>query len=84
MNSLTILTVATVLALAASARYFYLDSARERRRTARLTARIDELLDVLDEDVTVITDLRRQLAQERHPAGKDVARSFTVIQGGAS
>lgn len=84
MNSLTILTVATMLALAASVRYYHLDLARERRRNARLVARIDELLDVLDEDVLTITDLRRQLAQDRHPAGKGTARAFTVIHGGAS
>lgn len=84
MNSLTILAIATLLALGASARLFYLDYARECRRNDRLRRRIDELLDVLDEDVLTITELRRQIAQERHPAGRQPHRAFTVIEGGAS
>lgn len=83
MNSLTILTVATLIALAASLRYLWLDLQHERRRNARLRRRVDELLDVLDHDVTLITDMRREMAIARHPAGKEM-RGFTVIQGGAS
>lgn len=83
MNSLTILTVATLIALAASLRYLWLDLQNERRRNARLRHRIDELLDILDHDVVLITDMRRQMAIARHPAGKEL-RGLTVIQGGAS
>lgn len=83
MNSLTILTVATLIGLAATARYFYLDYAREKRRRMRLERRVDELLDILDEDVITITQLRREIARDRHPAGRDLP-AFTVIKGGAS
>ena len=54
-----------------------------RPRNARLRRRVDELLDVLDHDVVLITDMRREMAIARHPAGKEM-RGFTVIQGGAS
>lgn len=85
MNSLTLLVIATMLALAATARHYYLDYVRERRRNARLRERVNELLDILDEDVVAITDLSRQLAVERHPATRaSKARPFTVIEGGAS
>lgn len=84
MNSLTILVLATMLAMGAATRYFYLDYARERRRNVRLNQRIDELLDELENDVLVITDLRRRLAMERHPVGKNPERSFTIIDGGVS
>lgn len=81
MNGLTLLTIATLVAFALSARWLYLDLQRERRRNARLRARIDELLDVLDEDVITITRLRQQHAMDRHPSNVRVLR---VIDGGAS
>lgn len=85
MNSLTILTIATMGALALAARYFHLDLVRERRRNARLRARIDELLDALDDDVELVTHLRMELAKSRHPAGSEQRRpALTIINGGAS
>jgi len=69
MNSLTILTIATMGTLALAARYFHLDLVRERRRNARLRARIDELLDALDDALATITDLEAQVsAITRHPS----------------
>lgn len=84
MNSLTILTIATMASLALAARYFHLDLVRERRRNARLRARIDELLDALDDDVELVAHLRMELAKSRHPAGSDRRPALTIINGGAS
>lgn len=83
MNSLHILTIGTLIALGLACRYFYLDYAREAWRNERLRKRNEELIDQIEYDVLVITELRRQLAQQRHPAGK-AARTFRVIKGGAS
>ena len=84
MNSLTILTIAAMASLALAAHYFHLDLVRERRRNARLRARIDELLDALDDDVELVAHLRMELAKNRHPAGSERRPALTIINGGAS
>lgn len=82
MNGLTLLTIATFVALAAATHAFYRDLVREQRRNARLRYRIEELIDVIEDDVLEITQLRHALSAQRHPVGTGRAQ-LTVIEGGA-
>ena len=77
MNSLTLLTILTILAVAWTLRASYLDAARQRRRADRLAAECRELRahreQLLDElDATVV-----DLAMRRHPSNVRVLRSVS-------
>ena len=71
MNSLTILIVLTVLAVAWTLRAYHLDAARQRRRADRLAAAVadlraerERLLDELDLSV----DALMRMSRDRHPS----------------
>jgi hypothetical protein len=81
MNSLGLLAVVTVLAVAWTLRAYHLDLQRERRRVARLRAvnadlreRVEFLLDELD-DQALIAQLE---AKHRHPSQ---ASNVRVLRG---
>lgn len=82
MNSLTLLTIATMATLAISARYFWLDLDRERRRNRRLLRDLAYYRDELQAARELIEDLDLTDAIARHPANGSPAR-LSVIQGGA-
>ncbi len=63
-NALELLTIGLIVSLIVACRTLWLDLARERRRTARLRDRCDELLDELDIATAVIFEESRR----RHPA----------------
>lgn len=82
MNSLTVLTVLTVVAVAWALRAMYLDMARARRAARRLAVANDQLrqdnrrlLEELDLHVEALTWASR----ERHPSNVRVLRS---VDGG--
>lgn len=84
MNSLGLLTIATLVTLALACRYFALDAARERRRSARLASDVERLYDALDDATEIIARQSRENAQLRHPATQGSSRPvLTVIDGGA-
>lgn len=81
MNSLGILTIATLIAAAITMRYFWLDLEREKRRNARLRRDIKRYLDDLDEATLLIDELVTAQIKQRHPA--HARPQLAVIDGGA-
>ena len=87
MNSLVILTLATLAALAYAVRVFQLDAAEARRRADRLEVRLEsERRRRIDaeahaEDAQLLFDMvARDAAMERHPSS---VRHLSVIDGGS-
>jgi hypothetical protein len=74
-NSLQLITIALIVSLIWACRTLWLDLARERRRTARLRVRCEELLDELDIATAVIFEDTKR----RHPAG---GKRLTLVKGG--
>ena len=68
MNSLGILTIATLIAAAITLRYFWLDLEREKRRNARLRRDVAHYRDELEVARELIEDLDLNEAIARHPA----------------
>ena len=82
MNSLGILTIATLIAAAITMRYFWMDLEREKRRNRRLRQDVAHYRDELQAARELIEDLDLNDAIARHPANVSPAR-LSVIQGGA-
>jgi hypothetical protein len=74
-NALELLTIALIVSLIVACRTLWLDLARERRRTARLRDRCDELLDELDIATAVIFDD----VKRKHPAYQN---RLHLVKGG--
>ena len=74
-NALELLTIGLIVSLIVACRTLWLDLARERRRNARLCARVDDLLDDLDATTAVIYEESRR----RHPAN---GNRLTLVKGG--
>jgi hypothetical protein len=74
-NALELLTIGLIVSLIVACRCLWLDLARERRRSARLRDRCDDLLDELDMATAVIYEEARR----RHPAG---GNRLTLVKGG--
>lgn len=74
-NALELLTIALIVSLIVACRTLWLDLARERRRSARLRDRCEELLDELDIATAVIFEDSRR----RHPAYQS---RLTLVKGG--
>ena len=74
-NALELLTIGLIVSLIVACRTLWLDLARERRRSARLRDRCDELLDELDIATAVIFED----AKRRHPAN---GKRLTLVKGG--
>lgn len=84
MNSFDLLTIATLATFALACRYFALDAARERRRSARLSRDVERLYGALDDATEIIARQSRENAQLRHPINHGGGRPMlTVIDGGA-
>lgn len=80
MNSLGILTIATLIAAAIAMRYFWLDLEREKRRNTRLRRDVAYYRDELQVARQLIEDLDLTDAIARHPAhGRPY---LAVIDGG--